>query len=66
MKQIKFYDIENDCYHVGIELDDGNVVCGCCGGLLEKDDEGTTWKKLVEYENWIDLSEAIICGQDDI
>lgn len=63
MKQIKFYDIENNSHHGGIELDNGDVICGCCGGLLEKDDEGTTWKKLIEYENWIDLSETI-CGDN--
>lgn len=63
MKQIKFYDIENDCVHGGIEMDDGNVVCGCCGGVLEKDEEGVIWKKITEYNYWVDLTEEI-CGDD--
>lgn len=63
MKQIKFYDMENDIVHGGIELDNGDVICGCCGGLLEKEDEGTVWKKLTEYKTWIDLTDEI-CGDD--
>ena len=46
-----------------IEMDDGNVICGCCGGLQEKTEEGVTWKKLETYSNWIDLTEEI-CGDD--
>ena len=44
-------------------MDDGNVICGCCGGLQEKTEEGVTWKKLETYSNWIDLTEEI-CGDD--
>lgn len=59
MKQCKFYDIENDMYHGGILLDSGDVICGCCGGIQEKDDEGITWKLEKVYDDWINLSEAI-------
>ena len=37
MKQVKLRDIENDVVFGGILLDDGNIVCACCGGLIEKD-----------------------------
>ena len=62
-KQIKFRDLENDAVRGGIELDSGDVICGCCGGLFEKDDEGTTWQKITEYANWVDLTSEI-CGSD--
>ena len=38
MKQTKFYDRENDIVLGGIIDDDGNIICGCCGGLIEKDE----------------------------
>ena len=60
MKQILFKDIENNTVHAGIRLDDGNVVCGCCGGLFEADEENETWELLKEYQNWIDIQDAII------
>lgn len=63
MKQIKFKDLENDLIHGGILLDDGDVVCGCCGGLIEKDEfEGNnqTHKILEIYPTWIDISDTII------
>ena len=56
-KQIKFIDLENQKIH------GGNVICGCCGGLQEKTEEGVTRKKLETYSNWIDLTEEI-CGDD--
>ena len=62
-KQIKFIDLENQKIHGGIEMDDGNVICGCCGGLQEKTEDGVTRKKLETYSNWIDLTEEI-CGDD--
>lgn len=40
MEQIKFKDIDNDCYQGGILLDDGCIICGCCGGLISVDDIG--------------------------
>lgn len=62
-KQIQFKDLENSEIHGGIELDDGNVVCACCGGLFEKDEEGETWEKVKNYKTWVDL-DAEICGSD--
>lgn len=62
-KQIRFKDLENNVIHGGILLDDGNVICGCCGGLLEGIEEGTTWKALEVYNYWVEL-DAEICGDD--
>lgn len=63
MKQIKFYDKENDSTHGGILTDDGEIICGCCGGLIEKEDVESDIKILEIYPEWIDLTDAI-CGDD--
>ena len=55
MKQIKFHEIGENIEIGGILLDDGNIVCGCCGSLFEPEDV----EIIREYENWIDLSEEI-------
>ena len=39
-KQIKFIDLENQKIHGGIEMDDGDVICGCFGGLQKKPRKG--------------------------
>lgn len=63
MTQCKIYDIENDMYHGGILLDNGDVICGCSGGLLEKDEHGIIWELVKEYDYWVDLTNEI-CGDD--
>ena len=55
-KQIRFYVSDSDFEHGGILLDNGDVICGCCGGLIEDGD----YVILEEYENWINLDEEII------
>ena len=58
-KQVKFLDLENNAEMGGIELDSGDIICCCCGGLFEKSEEGILWKKLNEYRIWADLSPKI-------
>lgn len=36
----------------GILLDDGNMLCGCCGGIIEAED----FRLLKVYNNWIGLA----------
>ena len=64
MKQIKFYDKENDVVHGGLLDDDGSVICGCCGGRIEPDEigdgYGCTHKILKVYDNWVDLDDYIL------
>lgn len=62
MKQIKFIDLENNEIHGGILLENGDCICGCCGGIHKSDECGTTWKILKEYEFWMNLDEEIICN----
>lgn len=38
MKQVKIFDIENQLIHGGILLENGDIICGCCGGLIPKDE----------------------------
>lgn len=65
MKQVKFIDLENNEIHGGILLDNGDVVCGCCGGLIEGDEIGTgadcTHRILKIFYDWENIDEAI-CG----
>ena len=39
----------------GIRLDDGRILCGCCGGIYEP--EETTIVKV--FHDWEDISNAI-------
>ena len=61
-KQVKIYDIDNDMYHGGILLDNGDVICACCGGLLEADEKDVTYKIDKIYDYWVDFTDEI-CGE---
>lgn len=66
MKQCIIYDKANDMKHGGILLDNGDVICGCCGGLIPADEIGGEEDDTVilkVFEHWIDLTEEI-CGDD--
>ena len=63
MKQCKILDMENGVFHGGILLEDGSVICGCCGGLLPVDEQDETWHLEKVYDDWINISEEI-CGDD--
>lgn len=64
LKQCKFYDKTNDVVHGGIIDDEGNIICGCCGSLIKRDDIGESDKCSYVitdvYDTWIDLDEKII------
>jgi len=60
MIQCKIYDIENDMYHGAILLDNGDAICGCCGGLLEASERGETWELVTEYDYWVNISQEIL------
>ena len=63
MKQVMFYDKENHVKHGGILTDDGDIICGCCGGLIPADEIGDDCDHqiLEVFDNWVDLDEEI-CG----
>ena len=63
MKQVLFYDRENDTKHGGILTDDGDIICGCCGGLIPADEIGEfdDHQILEVFDYWVNLDEKI-CG----
>ena len=63
IKQVKFKELETNDIHGGILLDNGDLICGCCGGIFEADEKGETWELLKEYDNWVSLDDEII-GDD--
>ena len=63
-KQIMFYEPGNgENRHGGILLENGDVVCGCCGGVFEASERNVTWVLESEYDFWVNLDE-VICGDE--
>lgn len=54
VKQVLFRDEENNLC-AGIRLEDGRILCGCCGGILEP--EEITIVKV--FKDWVNISNAI-------
>ena len=66
MKQVMFYDKVNQMKHGGILMDNGDIICGCCGGIIPADEiggEDDDHKILKVYDFWVNLDEEI-CGDD--
>ena len=64
MVQVKFKDLDGLEYG-GIQLDDGDVICGCCGGLFTADEigpleDGNEIEILKTYNEWVPFSNEII------
>lgn len=58
-KQIKFKVFDNEIG--GIMLDNGDVICGCCGGIFSRNEKGKTWELVEDYgDYWVDISAEII------
>ena len=57
MQMVKFKDLENNVILGGILIDNGSIICGCCGGLIEKDDEQF---EIIENLSWINISDEIL------
>lgn len=62
--QVKIKDLENDGKITGgIMTEDGDIICGCCGGIFHAEDEGTVYEILeVYHDRWRDVSDAILKG----
>lgn len=66
MKQVMFYDKVNKVKHGGILTDQGDIICGCCGGLIPADEiggENNDHVILEVFDFWVNLDEEI-CGDD--
>lgn len=55
LKQVKFQDNDGTIFG-GLLMDNGYLICGECGSILEPDD----FTILEEYDMWVDLSDTII------
>lgn len=63
-KQIVFKDDQG--INAGILLDDGTIICACCGGETPMDErENFELEILHVYDHWVNLSDEII-GSDKI
>lgn len=60
MRQILFKILEGGTTHAGFLLENGDVVCGCCGEIFEADEV----EILEDYFDWVDLQTAIIENRD--
>lgn len=43
----------------GFLLDDGKILCGCCGSILEAEPENGYTIEILKWYPWIDITEAI-------
>lgn len=75
VKQCRFFDVNpldsgfslgNE--YSGIKLEDGSVVCACCGSIFEPDEVAATIKAVTGdtaivisriYDEWVDFSDYI-------
>ena len=55
MTQVKFTD-GGEAVYGGIKMDDGRVICACCGGVFEPEEVVI----VEEYDTWVDFTDAII------
>ena len=58
-RQVIFKDRFADDIHAGILLDNGDIICGCCGCRVDSEDRSI----LRIYDSWVNL-EANIAGED--
>lgn len=60
-EMVKFKECFDGEEHVnyGFLLDDGKILCGCCGAILEAEPEEEYTIEVLERLPWIDITEAI-------
>lgn len=65
-KQCKFADLYGDV-HGGIyimtngqteDIENDYIICGCCGGIFQLDDDSIDWWSI--YPDWVNISQEII------
>lgn len=60
VKQVEFYDGENQECHSGILIDNDYIICGCCGGVFEVSELDAD--KISIYDEWINIEDTICEG----
>ena len=56
IRQVLFRDEEN-LLSAGIRLEDGRVICGCCGGIFEPEDITVVSDAIAGLDNWKNLTD---------
>ena len=56
-EQVKFRYIGEDTEFGGILVDNKYVICGCCGGVFELDDEEI---EILKKLRWVPISDEIL------
>lgn len=46
--------------HGGFLLDNGDLLCACCGGIFPQSDEGSSWSIIKIFDDWVNLDGEII------
>lgn len=61
VEMVKFRECFDGEEHVnyGFLLEDGRILCGCCGSILEAEPEAEHTIEILEVLPWIDITEAI-------
>ena len=54
-KQVKFVDFENEIHGGILNENENYIICGCCGGVFEKNEV-----KILKVYDWINIEEAIL------
>ena len=67
-KQVLFKSDYSDGIHAGIQEDNGDVICACCGGVIEIDEiyefaPAEIAQPIFPYHSWCDITEDIIGGE---
>lgn len=65
MKQIKFRGLKSNTSIGGILLNNGDIICGDCGGMLLADQKDISYKIEKVYDDWVNLSDEILGGEKD-
>lgn len=62
-KQIIIYNKETKEQHTGILLNNGNVICGCCGNLIKENlignREDKEYQIITIYDKWVNMDDMI-------
>lgn len=66
MKQIIFKDLEEGTTQAGFLMDDGTVVCGCCGEEYTGSEKGIKYEILKTSEYWADIQVAILVDNQEL
>lgn len=69
VQQIVFRDNANATVNGGLLLDDGSIICGCCGGVFTADDiaDGSWDITILKFvSGWYDISDIILSGEGSL